>query len=211
MTDKPWLSEPLTWGEFESDGLRCFMARRQADWPWCGYVGVEKGHPWYGLDTSTIVKPASWMIQDRTMDDGTGPINFFMHALSGRDMNKEIAIALALHVHGSVTYAGHLHFVEAMQGDDAWWFGFDCGHVGDLHPAMHDNEFRAMRSFMTPEQQKSFEKKDVFGMMQRAMRNSVWRSKDYVISECQHLAAQLAKIGNTKVEDWVIQTKEAES
>jgi hypothetical protein len=141
------------------------------------------------------------MIEGRKMDDGTGR----------RDMAEGMEIALALHVHGGVTYAGHLHFVEAMQGDDAWWFGFDCGHVGDLHPAMHDNEFRAMRSFMTPEQQKSFEEKGVFGMMQRAMRNSVWRSKDYVISECQHLAAQLAKIGKTKVDDWVIEKREADS
>ncbi len=36
-------------------------------------------------------------------------------------------------VHGGVTYAG-LRFEE--EGETGWWIGFDCGHFGDVMPAI---------------------------------------------------------------------------
>lgn len=33
-------------------------------------------------------------------------------------------------VHGGLTYSGHL------ESEDHWYFGFDCGHSGDLVPSM---------------------------------------------------------------------------
>lgn len=35
-------------------------------------------------------------------------------------------------VHGGLTFAGKWE----EQGNDIWWFGFDCGHMGDRSPHM---------------------------------------------------------------------------
>ncbi len=72
-------------------------------------------------------------------------------------------------VHGGLTYANKCtgaicHTPEPGESDDVWWFGFDCGHGGDLTPR-HLGEF---------------------------LRNGdVYRTIAYVQDEVENLAAQL--------------------
>jgi hypothetical protein len=78
-------------------------------------------------------------------------------------------------VHGSLTFAaacresddpsrGICHIPEPGRPDDVWWFGFDCAHAFDLEPA-RDISF-----------------------------DSMYRDFDYVKSECERLAEQLAEV-----------------
>lgn len=43
----PWQDEPDR-VEFEHEGIACLMSRQSQIGHWCGYVGVEPGHPWHG-------------------------------------------------------------------------------------------------------------------------------------------------------------------
>ncbi len=71
-------------------------------------------------------------------------------------------------IHGGLTYAGE------RKEDGNWWFGFDCGHSGDLSLYMLDGHF--FRDY-----------------------NSRYRDKDYVIGECKYLAKQLKQIIELKL------------
>lgn len=169
--------------EFDAEGLRCVMIRHDV---WCGYVGVPSDHPWHGLPRNSIIKPTKTMLE-RHFDQGMGPFDLMIHALSGRDAEDGIEICMALHVHGGVTWAED--HVPNEEPDGLWWFGFDCGHAGDLNPAMNEQLGREMlKSFMPPETFAALE--SVF----KDMKRGVWRDQQYVVSECQSLAAQLAAI-----------------
>lgn len=48
FVDGPWKSEPHRI-QFNFEGLDCLMVRNFALGHWCGYVGVPKGHPAYGV------------------------------------------------------------------------------------------------------------------------------------------------------------------
>ncbi len=45
----PWESEPDR-VEFVHRGVPCLMVRQPEFGNWCGYAGVEPGHPWHGVD-----------------------------------------------------------------------------------------------------------------------------------------------------------------
>lgn len=78
------------------------------------------------------------------------------HPLYGKHYNNvEIA------VHGGLTYSDN-------GKNDAWVFGFDCGHVGDLIPAL-DYIFRKMG-------------------------NGTYKNIAYVRAECEKLAEALADV-----------------
>lgn len=114
------LKKEGTYKAFTASGLPCRMMRHSAfnlDWHmpeqpdafrifhWCGYVGVTKDHPCYGMDYS-----------------------------SDYSSSEEISIARKklnnINVHGGLTYStDYLHFQPEK---DLWWFGFDCAHAGDL-------------------------------------------------------------------------------
>lgn len=71
-----------------------------------------------------------------------------------------------IHTHGGLTYA--------QEGEELWWFGFDCSHSGDLSPRMlmHilDRELLNLRNFH---------------------RDEVYRTWDYVENEVRELVRQL--------------------
>lgn len=83
-------------------------------------------------------------------------------------------------VHGGLTFAdkcdehaeeGHgiCHIPEPGRSANIWWLGFDCGHAGDLAPGMR--EYRRLHIYPDYE---------------------VYRTLEYVQSECAKLAQQLA-------------------
>jgi hypothetical protein len=158
--ERPWETEPNSL-DFEADDLRCAMRRNNLG-VWCGYVGVGPEHPLFGLPTNHPLKlPRSWFEGRRGLE-GTGPMDLFIHAMSGKRLEDACDISLAFQVHGGITYADHLS-----DSDKLWWFGFDCGHAGDYVPGI-------MRGIV-----------GVIG---------VYRDQQYVVAECQSLAAQLVAI-----------------
>ena len=124
--NRPWWTEDNK-VDFEADGFKCAM-RRGPLGSWCGYVGVPSTHPWFGKYYSDTIKPTKDMLGPRDRQD-FGPIDLLCAALSGKDIESEMPITLAMRVHGGLTYAAdHAPYGEP---DGLWWFGFDCAHGGE--------------------------------------------------------------------------------
>jgi hypothetical protein len=108
--DGPWQNEPdkLQWKT--KSGLPGLIVRNHAG-AWCGYAGVDKTHPLYGV----------WYGEKAEVLDGVSPESKF-------------------EVHGGITYSDHCqghicHVPEPGEPDDVFWYGFDCGHCNDFMPA----------------------------------------------------------------------------
>jgi hypothetical protein len=118
LPDGPWKSEPdkVQWID-TATGLDCLIVRNAA---LCGYVGVPPEHPWHGKGYSECL-------------NGCGEDSYcYEHSPDA-----------AVRVHGGLTFADgcneakpdHVCHVPAPgRPGDVWWFGFDCGHGGDLTP-----------------------------------------------------------------------------
>ena len=104
----PWEEEPdkVQW-EDESTGMPCLIVRTRGGFL-CGYVGVPPSHRYHSSNYTEL------------------PYEQFR-------------------VHGGLTFAGPsfrksdpsrgvCYFTEEGEGDNVWWFGFDCDHLGDLAP-----------------------------------------------------------------------------
>lgn len=104
-------------------GLDCLIVRNPHCKNLCGYVGVPKGHPWYGRE------------YEECDADVHGGLTFASKCQHGGKI-----------CHG-VEKDGEI------ANDDVWWLGFDCAHGGDLVPGVieslraigplasyHDNE-----------------------------------------------------------------------
>lgn len=88
-----------------------------------------------------------------------------------------------LNVHGGLTYSNKCvknrsqgetvcHVVEKGEDDNIWWLGFDCAHCGDYSSMSYTESMR-----------RDFPRGD-----------AVYRTIDYVKTECKHLAKQLKKL-----------------
>lgn len=178
--DRPWETESnsLT---FEADGLLCAMQRGTFG-VWCGYVSVGPEHPLFGLPINHPLKlPISWF-DGRMGLEGASPIDVLSQVWSGKELEDACAISLAFQVHGGVSYANDR--VPRHQPDGRWWFGFDCGHGGDHLP--HGDEIRKIMDNLAnslPEETRRF--------LHEINPPAVYRDQQYVVSECQSLAAQL--------------------
>jgi hypothetical protein len=187
MTERPWETEPDSL-DFEADELRCAM-RRSGRWgTWCGYVGIGDEHPLFGLPTNHPLKlPSSWF-EGRSAKQGFGYVDLVMHALSGaKSMEEACPISLAFEVHGGVNYAND--HVPGRESDGRWWFGFDCGHADDYAPgAVNFKKIMGEMIDSMPEEVRATMRDIVF------RTEGVYRDQQYVVSECQSLAAQLVAV-----------------
>ena len=189
MTDRPWETEPDSL-EFEAEGLPCVMLRNHYG-IWCGYVGVDREHPLYGLPTNHELKlPSSWFEGRRGLE-GTGPMDLFIHVLSGKKLLDACPISMACQVHGGVNFAEDSPPGQAPDG--RWWFGFDCGHGGDYMPELPDSIAQITGEIIDSMPS------DVRDTMREIMSKTAaqtgdYRDQQYVVSECQSLAAQLNAI-----------------
>ena len=162
--EQPWLKEPKE-DNFEHAGLQCRICRHPILLHYCGYVGVPKGHPLYGVE----------------LDQETPALQEALERLKrARDVEMTFARAVAvlvgeikptpqivLEVHGGITYSGDR--VPGEKSDGLWWFGFDCAHAGDFVPKSY------------------FEAPDLF-------QGTVYRNYEYVRAQAERLADQLAAV-----------------
>jgi hypothetical protein len=187
MTERPWEHEPDSL-DFEADGLPCIMRRNPRWGTWCGYVGIGREHPLFGLPTNHPLKlPSSWF-EGRSAKQGFGYVDLVMHALSGaKSMEEACPISLAFEVHGGVNYAND--HVPGRESDGRWWFGFDCGHADDYAPgAANVKKIMGEMIDSMPKEARGFMRDIVF------RTEGVYRDQQYVVSECQSLASQLIAI-----------------
>lgn len=116
------------------------------------------------------------------------------HPLHGQDRD-----AVEVDVHGGLTYSEECqveaviiegmsvpavcHEVPPGEDDDFWWFGFDCSHWNDYMPALKGRMMQAAQESNDPKV------KELFGHDEW---DGEYRTLDYVMSECVHLAKQLS-------------------
>lgn len=158
-TDEPWLTEPNDPQFFEASGYWCALRRARMG-IWCGYVGVFESHPWFGLDSHARVTP----LHD-TIAKTHSSVDLFLELTRGNRPEGTLALSLALHVHGGVTFTAD-SFHEDVTLPKAWFFGFDCGHAGDIVPG-------------------------VVELIGQSDPDAVYRDLDYATGEVLRLAAQL--------------------
>jgi len=107
-------------------GLRAVAIMLDSPHHRCGYVGIPKDHPLYGVgysDKSPALESCVESVENGPVGD-RGVMSIFL--MAGRGV--EPSPADIFDVHGSLTYAGGENYpVES----DLWWFGFDCGHCDD--------------------------------------------------------------------------------
>lgn len=135
----------------------------------CGYVGVPHDHPLYkhGYDAPHV---ALKMNMNRSTEK-MGPIQIL--CAMGKDPDQLCSPEYVFEVHGGITFSGGNG--EYPVKSDLWWFGYDCGHAGDLpEPDSTMGRMYAEHGF--------------------AERDGVLRTLDFCIGECESLAKQLAEV-----------------
>ncbi|WP_233854143.1 hypothetical protein [Paraburkholderia sp. HD33-4] len=168
---KPWESEP-DYAMFSAAGLTCVIRRSDGLGHLCGYVGVPASHPLYGVDRLDLVPaPDTWLTRTFDMNEH-GVLDVFAFALeqsAGEKVPQGFApLNMLIGAHGGLTWSKRMH------DHTGWWFGFDCGHAGDLQPQLVES----LRL--------------IGGDAQFALDHFVYRTFDYVRGECATLAQQIA-------------------
>lgn len=83
------------------------------------------------------------------------------------------------HPHGGLTFS------DRWDDGEGWWFGFDCGHAGDLSP------------FMTEYKRKDGEYARLLDRTPTRWREE-YRDVEYVMSHCERLAVQLTELASLR-------------
>jgi len=130
--------------DFEVFGFPCYLLRQKSLGYWCGYVQVPK-------DSRLFRK------------------NYYCSSKSELGISKLEQAINDISVHGGITFAG-----ERKENDDTWYFGFDCGHAGDLVGY-------------------------IFDYPQLSDSTDTYKTKEFVITECKNLARQLKEIIDLKL------------
>lgn len=110
----PWDSEPEDKVQFQDEktGYPCLMVRNKLG-NWCGYVGVNEGHPAF----------------ERKLDDWGAPETLSVEVHGG--------VTFSGHCDTDAPEGhGICHVPEPGEPDDIWWLGWDAAHSGDLVPGM---------------------------------------------------------------------------
>lgn len=165
---------------YRATGLPCLIVRNRFG-ALCGYVGVAEGHPLFGLSYSEVA-PVSRPVAAELLD-ARGVLDLYDDELKA----CTVRIDVMLSAHGGITFADFCadstneaelicHVPGPGEPDRVWWFGFDCGHAGDLAPEMQARH------------------PDLYTDIWRSRMNETYRDVPYVEDECASLAAQLKAI-----------------
>lgn len=166
--DAPWLDEPTDIA-FEHAGLQCVMHRKDTLFHWCGYIGIPKDHPLFGVGRSEESPVLGAALEQRLEHPvGESPSFAVLMSLLGGSIGGSPGVVFE--VHGGITWdgpypGGH----PEREAEGLWWYGFDCAHAGDLSPRY---ALAAIGDF--PGHQ--------------------WRDQNYARRQTERLAEQLAAI-----------------
>ncbi len=135
----------------------------------CGYVGVSKKSPLFGIDYHSDLKKPELLKELKQTEIGKrGIIACF--CWDGKKTSPE----MLFNVHGGLTYSGKGVYPVTTR-EQTWWFGFDCAHLNDKKDI-------SLATKLFPD----------FNPGAISMFDSgVIRTKDYVEQECRNLAEQI--------------------
>ena len=110
------------------EGLRCVGILTSLGHR-CGYVGVNKTHPFYGFHYSDQIPKEFLCLYEEIKEKPIGKrgmVDIFFH-----DPNNP-KIGFLFDVHGSITYSeSNKKGYPVETQEPLWFFGFDCNHAGD--------------------------------------------------------------------------------
>ena len=136
----PWDDEPESLA-FDAHGFRCQLFRNNMG-AWCGYVGLPDTHPLFRCEYS-YHSPALQEACDARLKQPIGDWEHRSFAVKLLPLGGEMKASpeMVFSVHGGITYSS-LGLREVDEAKQLWWFGFDCGHAGDLSPdlTVHSDE-----------------------------------------------------------------------
>lgn len=159
--------------DFTYEGCRCVVIMTGMGHR-CGYVGIDKTHPLYGIEYGTksdCLKSSE--MPDAPMDKaGLGQM---LQGLAGEYQKESISPEMYFSVHGGITFSGGAPSKYPVESD-LWWFGYDCAHWGD------GKDYSAIENEQVREIEKQFPS------------HGVVRTKEYCEQECKNLAEQLKAI-----------------
>jgi len=120
----PWISEvdKKVWID-PNTKLKCIILRGPSG-SLCGYVGVPKDHPFYGLhhdDNNIEQVNGKWI-------DVHGGLTYSDYPQIITDMSDSLCFSKEEVLEHLINNPNH----------DTWYFGFDCAHAGDTCPK-YDN------------------------------------------------------------------------
>ena len=152
----------------------------------CGYVGLPKDHPLYGMRYDDKLNVTYNDIESNSMGKRS-PIQIF--SLIGSEPEDKISLSFYFDVHGGITYVDGGKDSKYPIESDLWWLGFDCGHAGDgkdLDLVEHlwgDDERIKLGLKFEREFQLNFP-------------DDVIRTREYVVEECKSLVEQIEDLIN---------------
>lgn len=94
----------------------------------CGYVALPETHPLYEkpyMEPAECLEEALEARRDMPLGETPG-LSLMLGAILG---NVEASPAIVFDVHGGITFSGRF------KNSPEYFYGFDCGHHGDLQPA----------------------------------------------------------------------------
>lgn len=109
----PWSHEP-NFADWEAHGFACAITRHSKYGHLCGYVGLTKVHPYYGVEAGCNL-----------MKRSDKPTSRFLQGVGYVEETFEPVIKPTAHY--------GLDYSSAF--GDLWWLGFACNHCDDLQPS----------------------------------------------------------------------------
>lgn len=139
----------------------------------CGYVGLTPQHPLYGVGYSE--RSPYLLAPYRRNTEKMGALQMLAGALL--PFHQLNTPEYVLEVHGGLTYSGFGAGKYPIQSNKVWWLGYDCAHAGDAYAP--DS---LMSAYNFPD--------------------SIHRTLEFCIQECESLANQLAAIPTSRMQLW---------
>lgn len=168
---------------FYHSGLKCVVVLTPSGHR-CGYVGVEPGHPLFGLDYSQNIESKELKQELHNSKIGKkGLLDIFCWD------GETTRLSLLIDVHGGITYSALSEKTSypSNQLDPIWYFGFDCAHLGDA------KDYNALAK-VYPKQAEYYRNMD---LEYRCFNGDTVRTTWYVEQECKNMAEQLTCIADT--------------
>lgn len=170
--DGVWKQEPdrVSWVDPET-GYHCLVRRNHRMGFFCGYVAVEKGHPFY---------------RNSYQDNG-------YYVAGNIDVHGGITYSEECDGDG---VEGICHVTK--EDDAAWWFGFDCGHAWDVSPGDSMPAPIELIKMFSPYQ---LDVPSINEMMVTEDSLEAYRDLAYCTDQVKSLAKQLKQVEVEKRED----------
>lgn len=115
----------------------CAIVKHESLGTLCGYIGVPPCHPWYGQDHDGIGRlhvHGGLTYHSHEQHGHPTQIAYLQHKADEMDKSSSNLPNFYRRNLDAAKEAKPGPGYPCDTGQDVWWLGFDCGHLGDLVP-----------------------------------------------------------------------------